>query len=708
MADSSGLFGLMGNDSGINAANIIRSRYRQPIAQAAMENADTGSIRNIPPTKFESWLNESGQRLMNPTDTIAQGVQNFTQQDPVDMGMSLLNGGMGGALGATVWHGSPHKFDKFDFSKIGTGEGAQAYGYGGYTAGNPNVAIQYQHMLSKPEFSVNAQGLTMRGDLPRMMDEAHGELISSHGVQQTQTSDVVDRVRERLDRQMQDALKANDMPWFSKVADMKMDLNRYLENPPPNTGYLYKIDLPDEHIAKMLDWDKPLSQQHPDVQAALQPMIDRASKSLPHIRDTPDMTGASIYQASQAHRGGNPEEVSAAMQQAGIPGIRYLDGGSRGAGEGSSNYVVFPGNEDMLTILERNNQPLVNALRKPTTKPEYQGVHQPPMRDSGAPLHDLTGGGLVYPDDIYSKQAAQYYGHTGQNDPMDRQTIALIQSFKNKPNSMVTMYRAVPNDTQQLINSGDWVTVNKAYAKDHGDRQFDGNYKILSQKVKASDLFTNGDSIHEFGYDPENSQLVNALRKPTAGELAQKLAHDRAMLPKSEHGLGLPAGNTAMDRAKAMEFNTPAYHGTGGDFSEFDPNRTKIVKGTFSTTDPTEASSYAEGILAKQQSRNTDIGSANVMPLLLNTTKYMKMKPYGWNLNNIESARDAGMKGAISQSPAGVLDTHLSFDPSTIRSRFAAFDPWRRNAAIAVLTGTAAPDLMAGENDNLVNALRSK
>jgi hypothetical protein len=158
------------------------------------------------------------------------------------------------------------------------------------------------------------------------------------------------------------------------------------------------------------------------------------------------------------------------------------------------------------------NQPLVNALRKPTTKPEYQGVHQPPMRDSGAPLHDLTGGGLVYPDDIYSKQAAQYYGHTGQNDPMDRQTIALIQSFKNKPNSMVTMYRAVPNDTQQLINSGDWVTVNKAYAKDHGDRQFDGNYKILSQKVKASDLFTNGDSIHEFGYDPENSQLVNALR----------------------------------------------------------------------------------------------------------------------------------------------------------------------------------------------------
>jgi len=42
------------------------------------------------------------------------------------------------------------------------------------------------------------------------------------------------------------------------------------------------------------------------------------------------------------------------LNSLGIPGIKYLDGMSRRAGEGSSNYVVFPGNEDMLTILERN------------------------------------------------------------------------------------------------------------------------------------------------------------------------------------------------------------------------------------------------------------------------------------------------------------------------------------------------------------------
>ena len=47
------------------------------------------------------------------------------------------------------------------------------------------------------------------------------------------------------------------------------------------------------------------------------------------------------------------------LKDRGIPGIRYLDGGSRGAGQGSSNFVVFPGNEDILKIMERNGQGLL-------------------------------------------------------------------------------------------------------------------------------------------------------------------------------------------------------------------------------------------------------------------------------------------------------------------------------------------------------------
>ena len=48
-----------------------------------------------------------------------------------------------------------------------------------------------------------------------------------------------------------------------------------------------------------------------------------------------------------------PRSASTALRDAGIPGIRYLDGGSRKSGEGTYNYVVFPGMEGLLKILSR-------------------------------------------------------------------------------------------------------------------------------------------------------------------------------------------------------------------------------------------------------------------------------------------------------------------------------------------------------------------
>lgn len=48
-----------------------------------------------------------------------------------------------------VYHGSPHKFDQFSSSKIGTGEGATAYGHGLYFAESRDVAEAYKKALAK-------------------------------------------------------------------------------------------------------------------------------------------------------------------------------------------------------------------------------------------------------------------------------------------------------------------------------------------------------------------------------------------------------------------------------------------------------------------------------------------------------------------------------------------------------------------------------
>jgi hypothetical protein len=43
-----------------------------------------------------------------------------------------------------------------------------------------------------------------------------------------------------------------------------------------------------------------------------------------------------------ARKGGNGDVIaSEALRDAGLPGIRYLDAGSRGGGEGTRNTVIF-------------------------------------------------------------------------------------------------------------------------------------------------------------------------------------------------------------------------------------------------------------------------------------------------------------------------------------------------------------------------------
>ena len=122
-------------------------------------------------------LAEFGAGLLDPgsvmTDVpmLAKGL--FGLGDPATTKM------LGGLLGATVWHGSPHKFDKFDSSKIGTGEGNQAYGHGLYLADNPTVAKNYQAKVSAMQGSgePTIAGRAINWDSPQ---EAAAFEISRH------------------------------------------------------------------------------------------------------------------------------------------------------------------------------------------------------------------------------------------------------------------------------------------------------------------------------------------------------------------------------------------------------------------------------------------------------------------------------------------------------------------------------------------------
>jgi hypothetical protein len=170
---------------------------------------------------------------------------------------------------------------------------------------------------------------------------------------------------------------------------------------------------------------------------------------------------------------------------------------------------------------------------------KYRGLHRAPSRAGGAPLHNLA---VLYPDDVYSDKQVRYYG-TGDN-AMDRASFAVVNAAKGNPEQPVTVFRAIPTgvaSSEATINAGDWVTPNREYAVLHGESALRGNYQIVQQTVRAGDLYTDANSIHEWGYSPEASEELrsrDAMGEAPASPMPQSalnvLYGDSAALPKPE------------------------------------------------------------------------------------------------------------------------------------------------------------------------------
>jgi hypothetical protein len=234
------------------------------------------------------------------------------------------------ALGRT---GNP--FGAFNASKIGTGEGAQAFGHGIYLAESPDIAKHYRKQLGK--FYDQVQ--TPEGMMP--LEEA----VTKYHPDGAITAKVLTKYRGKT-----------DVNSFNKLIDDQIVPEMRAQYPQsewekfkPQQGNLYTADLPDEMVDRMLDWDKPLSEQPEAVRKALRDVYNAD-----WLGDESKQTGQDLYKRMGKMHGDDIAAVSRDLRDIGIPGIRYLDAGSRGqGGSGTRNFVVFPGEEKKVKILKR-------------------------------------------------------------------------------------------------------------------------------------------------------------------------------------------------------------------------------------------------------------------------------------------------------------------------------------------------------------------
>lgn len=240
-----------------------------------------------------------------------------------------------------VYHGTPHKLPptasnplgEFDASKIGTGAGAQAYGHGIYVSESSPYADTFALRRNIPDI----EGIAFQNGL-QLSRNAQVELIrqatrDSMG-KPTKAENYIDPVAAV--KKLQNAnIEVRQMP-----ADKLRDTIREVQE--QNKAYLYKADLPDEMIAKMLDWDKPLSQQ-PNILEILGK--NYRSDYLNMFKDKP---GKDFYKAISGNSGIEDLRISGSSEltKLGIPGIKYKNADAR-------NFVTFPGEEKSIKILER-------------------------------------------------------------------------------------------------------------------------------------------------------------------------------------------------------------------------------------------------------------------------------------------------------------------------------------------------------------------
>ena len=264
------------------------------------------------------------------------------------------------ARGIKAYHASPYDFERFDPSKIGTGQGAQSYGHGMYVAESPAVSG--------------------RGG-------SYDREFTAKNLRQSDTTPQQEYILRALGEGKSDMQILTGMARDGIATDFDQASN-VLNSIKSNKSHIYEVNINSdpEHF---LDWDKPLSQQSDKVKSAFNQMYagqvnTRDLGTNPHLyggtaltdvmlgnasigafpktmvpavvkdpasylplsgKATYEMMARDVAKAEQAINPNfdvrSPQQASQYLRDAGIPGIKYLDQGSRASGEGTHNYVVF-------------------------------------------------------------------------------------------------------------------------------------------------------------------------------------------------------------------------------------------------------------------------------------------------------------------------------------------------------------------------------
>lgn len=261
-----------------------------------------------------------------------------------------------------VYHGTPHEFDQFDVNKVGTGEGAQAYGHGLYFTEEKRIADWYKKTLEKKHgkkgkvlgVEIPTKGAMLHWDEKfSKMEPYVQEKLKKMGIDPMKSTSKMDIKRAYESKELGKLLRDNDYFNLLDNVDTSSADPEQLQLMAVNAMIyeLKDISKPSrykavDHLFGVLDIQDPKEQAIiKDALGEKEVKVEKTGKEIYNeiakkyaTKETDGWTTA-VKDTDETpwsgHKGASKE-----LNEAGIPGIRYFAEGQRG-GNVKENFVVF-------------------------------------------------------------------------------------------------------------------------------------------------------------------------------------------------------------------------------------------------------------------------------------------------------------------------------------------------------------------------------
>lgn len=372
----------------------MRAAADEYVAELA-EKMNLGELEQSTWEKIVDWLKELLENI---------GFENLTKEDIESMlkaSYSNLRAESGkGKTGSTendfrarmTFHGSGAQFDRFDHAFMGTGEGAQAFGWGTYVTEVEGIGRTYAEGTSGNIFKSGFGDFYLkkiREGLAegKSFEEIKQDLLEFHAHLYEQVDGNTEMYGEFIsDYEKLQSLKEEDLPKRN----------------------LYSVEIPDDNGSNYLHWEERINGEIQErVANGLQNIGFEIEPDMNHLAYSRDgkiavlninAKGKDLYAELSEALGGD-KAASLFLNNLGFVGISYpANATTGGRADGARNYVIF--NENDAQIKDRT---MFRVSRTPqefdatqAEAVEKRGIVAPGLNEVvvnvvDVPRHDFTG-----------------------------------------------------------------------------------------------------------------------------------------------------------------------------------------------------------------------------------------------------------------------------------------------------------------------------